>query len=69
MAIPVKSANSLVVIGWMGTRTAYLNVDRQVAIMRYLRENPEDAGNIDREGFVQEFAFDDEFCTYDAWEK
>ncbi|MFW9927959.1 MAG: hypothetical protein ACFFD1_01045 [Candidatus Thorarchaeota archaeon] len=63
----VEPPNRLVVIGWKGTRTAYLNLDREIAIIRYLADNPEEAGDINREGFVQEFLFEDKFATYDAW--
>jgi hypothetical protein len=64
--------NKLIVIGWMGVKTAYLNVPKEEAINRYMKSNfgtprsanQEDLADFD---FVQEFEFEDEFGTYDAW--
>ena len=32
---PARAKNRLVIIGWMGTKRAYLNVERDEAIRRY----------------------------------
>lgn len=58
------SKNKLITIGWLGIRTAFLNVSREEAIRRYLQKNPEDADVADK--LVHEFEFDDEFYTYEA---
>ena len=59
--------NTLVIIGWVGGKRAYLNLGKAEAIRRYLEDEPEDEENIGWIGFVQEFPFDDTFCVYDAW--
>lgn len=54
--------NKLIVIGWMGGMTAYLNVSREEAIRRYTTENDDTYS-------VKEIEFDNEFEVYDAWAK
>ena len=57
--------NKLVVVGWLGIRRAYLNVSREEAVARWMRDSgdtvppPEDK--------VEEITFTDEFGVYDAW--
>jgi len=58
--------NKLVIIGWMGIKTAYLNMSKEDAIKRYLIDEP-DCESFDMPGFVECFEFDDEFGVYDAW--
>lgn len=59
--------NTLIVIGWLGIKTCYLNVPREEAIARYLKEE-----DITDEKYIQdlitEFTFTDQFCAYDAYE-
>jgi hypothetical protein len=56
--------NLLVLVGELGARRAYLNVNRDEALKRYCVENNDLARD---KVMVQEFYFDDEFGTYDAW--
>ena len=58
--------NTLIVIGWLGVRRAYLNVSREEAIRRYMEaEGEEDPPPPER---ITEFSFEDEFGCYDAYE-
>ena len=57
--------NKLVVIGWMGTKVAFLNVDREEAIRRAREEHDFD---LDPEHHLHEFEFTDVFGVYDAYE-
>jgi hypothetical protein len=59
--------NKLIVIGWMGVKTAYLNVPREEAINRYMQSENVTSEDIEDFDFVQEFDFEDEFGVYDAW--
>jgi hypothetical protein len=59
--------NKLIVIGWMGTKMAYLNVPREEAINRFMKSNFTSRQDIEVFDFVREFEFEDEFGTYDAW--
>lgn len=58
--------NKLIVIGWMGTKVAFLNVDREEAIRRAREEH--DFDDVDAEHHVYEFEFNDVFGVYDAYE-
>ncbi|MCP4990912.1 MAG: hypothetical protein GY928_34175 [Colwellia sp.] len=62
-----NSKNTLVTIGWTGTKTAYLNISKEEAIERYLKDNPDCKELVTQDGFVNEFEFNDEFGVYDAW--
>ena len=68
--------NRLIIIGFMGDKLAYLNVNREEAITRY--RNQLDDGHWDKDNFIEfmdkiekdhieEFTFTDEFAVYDAW--
>ena len=59
--------NTLIVIGCLGAKTAYLNVARTEAIKRFVNANPEYEELVKIPGLVSEFDFVDEFETYDAW--
>ncbi len=66
--------NTLIVIGYTGTKRAYLNVDEDTAIERYLESegmiySAEDRFEEERRAHKQMkmFTFDDEFNVYDAW--
>ena len=61
--------NTLVTIGLIGVQTAYLNVQKDDAVRRYLEKYPEDRGIINEDGFVLEFSFEDEFSVYAAGEQ
>lgn len=63
----MKLKHSLTVIGWMGTKTCYLDVPREDAIRRFLRDNPEHSPDEVDPQLVEEFEFDDEFHAYSAW--
>jgi hypothetical protein len=60
--------NKLIVIGWMGVKTAYLNVPEEEALRRWLQSNSATREDIEDFDFVQEFDFEDEFGVYDAWD-
>ncbi len=51
--------HKLIMIGYLGGFNAYLDVDKDEAIRRYLLENEEVIN-------IKEFEFDDEFMVYDA---
>lgn len=55
--------HTLIVIGWIGDKRAYLDVTREEAIRRFT-ESEEVAPKDDEIG---EFTFTDEFNVYDAW--
>ncbi|RUX60132.1 hypothetical protein [Mesorhizobium sp. M7A.F.Ca.CA.002.12.1.1] len=62
--------NKLVVIGWLGIKTCYLNLSREDAIKRYKQDNPDslfEEEALKRPDLIQEFEFEDEFGAYDAW--
>lgn len=59
--------NKLITIGWLGNKTAYLNVSKEDAIKRYLEDNPGYEDEIATPDFVSEFDFTDEFGVYDAY--
>jgi len=56
--------NKIVVIGFLGMQSCYLNVDIEEAKKRYMEENPlEDLEDVT----IREFEFDDRFEVYDIW--
>ena len=57
--------NKLVIIGHIGMKTAYLNIDEEEAIHRHIKSHPGEDGF----GTVEEFEFEDEFDAYEIWEK
>ena len=59
--------NKIILIGWLGIKTAYLNISREEAIARYKQKNPHDEP--EKDDLIDEFQFDDEFWVYDAWSK
>lgn len=61
--------NRLVVIGPLGLRTAYLNVDRETAIVNYMADQvcfEGDTPEPPRPEEIREFTFTDSFQVYDA---
>ena len=58
--------NTLIVIGYMSGKIAYLNITLDEAKNRYRKSNslPENE-NIDE--LISSFTFNDEFCVYDAY--
>lgn len=60
--------NTLISIGWLGVKSCYLNISLEEAKSRYLKDNPEEADCLDREGFVGSFQFEDEFLAYSVYE-
>ena len=54
--------NHLILIGWTGSKSCYLNVTREEALRRYMEANPED-----EDPTIKELDFTDEFTAYDAW--
>lgn len=71
-----EGPNELVVIGWLGTRTAYLNVGLLEAMKRYCAQNDIEPKGDDEQAYrlaittdgatIEFFKFKDEFFTYDA---
>lgn len=62
--------NNLIRIGYTGDMTCYLNVTREEAIERYLRDNPFTTyEDLIKENMVHEFEFDDEFLAYSVYPK
>ena len=55
--------NHLIIIGFPGTKRAYLNVPIDEAVRRYTASE----GQAPETGWIDEFDFDDEFTVYDAW--
>jgi hypothetical protein len=60
--------NRLIVIGWLGIKTCYLNVDREEAIRRWCKQEGISVINEFEHRLLQQFEFDDEFGAYDAWD-
>lgn len=58
--------NKLVVIGWMGVKTCYVNVPVKEAIRRWEADNGQIDESMVNESFIAEFDFMDEFDAYDA---
>ncbi len=55
--------HKLVILGWRGVRTAYLDISKEEAKRRYRAANP-----IDECPEIDTFEFEDQFGVYDAWE-
>ena len=65
---PPEPKHTLTVIGWMGTKRAYLDVTEEEAIRRYCETEGTDPEMLKSDGLKAEtFPFVDEFCVYDAW--
>ena len=67
--MPTK--NTLVVIGWLGNKSCYLNVPREEAIQRYLEHNrpyAETREALEHHDKIQEFEFEDQFGAYDVFD-
>jgi hypothetical protein len=63
--------NKLISIGWLGIKRCYLNVSREEAIRRFVRDecdgNPEITDEtLTKDRLIEEFEFDDEFYAYDV---
>jgi len=56
--------NKIIVIGFLGVQTCYLNVDMDEAKRRYCEENDIDEITVES---VREFDIKDEFNVYDIW--
>jgi len=70
--------HKLITIGYLGYKNAYLDVPKDQAIARWLKDNPGDlsfpttpttAEELEKRGYVHEIAFDDEFYVYDVWKE
>lgn len=64
----MSSLNKIISIGWLGSKSCYLNISREEAIQRYLVNNPGDSDYLDDSGFITEFEFTDEFWAYSVGE-
>lgn len=70
MSEETKTVNTLVIIGWMGAKTGYLNLSVKEAQKRWLHDNNDvnnamDDNEID--GITKNLVFRDSFGVYDAW--
>ena len=63
---PYREKNNLVVIGWLGCRTAYINVSREEAIARFRKSEGMDDDQVLEDRLIDEFIFDDELWAYDV---
>lgn len=62
--------NKLIRIGYNGDMTCYLNITREEAIDRYLKDNPFTTyEDLVKENMVDEFEFNDEFLAYAVYSK
>ena len=57
--------NTLIVIGWLGSKRCYLNISESEAIARYIKDEDSDLEFVLEH--IDTFTFDDEFCAYDAY--
>lgn len=57
-------SNKLIVIGWIGTMIAYLNISREEAIRRWMLS--EETETPPGDDMIEEFEFTDKFWTYEA---
>lgn len=61
--------NTLVTIGYLGNKRAYLNLSKEEALATYCAAEyegtptPEDLSSLT----ITEFEFENEFCVYEAW--
>lgn len=62
-----RKVNTLIVIGWNGIKTCYLNITKEEALKRWSSENHVDIEYAERNGIYREYAFTDQFDAYDAW--
>ena len=61
--------NKLVVIGYIGIKRCYLNIDEKDAISRYIQsEGISEKLFVDNDIQVDVIEFDDEFGAYAVWE-
>lgn len=58
--------NTLITIGYLGCKNAYLNVPLEEAKARYRASDGLEPGEEIDPTLIEEFTFDDEFYTYDA---
>ena len=60
--------HTLIIIGWMGSKTCYLDVSKEEAIERYCKENNESLGNFKNFSIpLESFEITDKFWVYDIW--
>ena len=65
-----KTVNTLISIGYLGTKTCYLNISREEAIERYLKDNPFTTyKDLITDDMIDEFQFYDEFGCYSVYSK
>ena len=61
--------NKIVVIGFIGSKHCYLNVEKEDAIKRYCEVNKIPIEEFNEKEFNLEIIeFDDEFMVYDIWQ-
>ena len=66
----IRLTNNLIAIGYTGDMTCYLNISKEEAIERYLKDNPVTTyEDIVIENMIKEFEFTDEFLSYSVYPK
>lgn len=55
--------NTLIVIGWLGIKRAYLNISEEEAKKRFIAKE----GKIEDGMRIEIIHFNDEFAAYDLW--
>lgn len=61
--------NKLIVIGYLGIKTCYLNITESEAIERYCKDNSMSSTDYEENNnlTIDSYDFDDEFYAYDIW--
>lgn len=61
--------NTLIVIGYTGNKTCYLNIDESEAIIRYCNSEGISKYEFQKNDDIQihKYNFSDEFNAYDVW--
>jgi hypothetical protein len=66
----LRHPHVLHVIGFLGTKTAYLDITREEAVARWEKANPEHSvAELEKigGGYIYTIEFRDEFGVYEAW--
>lgn len=64
----MEKINKLIVIGFIGSKSCYLNVDMDTAIARYIKTEDITLDEFhEYETGVDEFEFNDEFSAYEVY--
>lgn len=64
--------NTLIAIGYIGLHQCYLNISKEEAYARYIKEKPDyfiSIENAEESGGLKVIEFEDEFHAYEVYEK